>query len=46
MNPGTVTKEKLEKYREIGINRLSIGLQATQDDILKRIGRIHWKHRE
>lgn len=41
VNPGTVTKEKLEKYREIGINRLSIGLQATQDDILKRIGRIH-----
>lgn len=41
VNPGTVTKKKLEEYKEIGINRLSIGLQATQDDILKGIGRIH-----
>ena len=41
LNPGTITKEKLEDYYKIGINRLSIGLQATQNDILKRIGRIH-----
>lgn len=41
VNPGTVNKEKLETYREIGINRLSIGLQAVQDEILKSIGRIH-----
>ena len=41
VNPGTVTKKKLEEYKEIGINRLSIGVQATQDDILKGIGRIH-----
>lgn len=41
VNPGTVNKEKLEVYRESGINRLSIGLQAVQDDILKSIGRIH-----
>ena len=41
VNPGTVNKEKLETYREIGINRLSIGLQAAQDEILKSIGRIH-----
>lgn len=40
-NPGTLTDEKLKDYRESGINRLSIGLQACQDDILKRIGRIH-----
>lgn len=41
VNPGTVEEEKLKNYRKIGINRLSIGLQATQDDILKEIGRIH-----
>ncbi len=41
VNPGTVNKDILMKYKEIGINRLSIGLQATQDEILKRIGRIH-----
>ena len=41
VNPGTVTKEKLIKYKEIGINRLSIGLQSTENDILAKIGRIH-----
>ena len=41
VNPGTVTKEKVEEYKECGINRLSIGLQVTQDKILKDIGRIH-----
>ncbi len=41
VNPGTVTKDELDAYRNCGINRLSIGLQAVQDDILKRIGRIH-----
>lgn len=44
INPGAVTLEKLEDYKKIGINRISIGLQAVQDEILKRIGRIHtWK---
>ena len=41
VNPGTVTEEKLIDYKNIGINRLSIGLQATQDNLLKSIGRIH-----
>lgn len=41
MNPGTVTAEKLEKYRESGINRLSIGLQSAHDAELKMLGRIH-----
>ncbi len=40
-NPGTITKEKLESYITSGVNRLSIGLQATQNEILKDIGRIH-----
>ncbi len=41
VNPGTVTKEKLKDYKKCGINRLSIGLQSTKDEILKEIGRIH-----
>lgn len=41
VNPGTVTEEKLLEYKNIGINRLSIGLQSTQDRILDLIGRIH-----
>ena len=41
VNPGTVNKEKLEQYRKAKINRLSIGLQSTKDNLLKEIGRIH-----
>lgn len=41
MNPGTVNKEKLKDYKKAGINRLSIGLQSTEDKRLKEIGRIH-----
>jgi oxygen-independent coproporphyrinogen-3 oxidase len=40
-NPGTLDYEKLRRYRKMGINRLSIGLQAWQDSLLKSIGRIH-----
>lgn len=41
INPGTVNEEKIKKYKEIGINRISIGLQSTNNKILKEIGRIH-----
>ena len=41
VNPGTVNIQKLKSYKKAGINRLSIGLQAVQDNILKTIGRIH-----
>ncbi len=41
VNPGTVTNSKLKEYKSAGINRLSIGLQETHDDLLKMIGRIH-----
>ncbi len=40
-NPGTLCKEQLQLYREIGINRLSIGLQSTRDVELQMLGRIH-----
>lgn len=41
VNPGTVTMEKLTDYKQIGINRLSIGLQSAKNELLKQIGRIH-----
>lgn len=41
VNPGSVTLKKARKYKEIGINRVSIGLQSLNDDLLKSIGRIH-----
>lgn len=41
INPGTVTKDKLETYRACGINRISIGLQSANDQELKSLGRIH-----
>lgn len=41
VNPGTVTKEKLQDYKDVGINRISIGLQCVQDRLLKILGRIH-----
>ena len=40
-NPGTLNKEKLVTIKSLGINRLSMGLQVTQDHHLKYIGRIH-----
>ena len=41
INPGTVNEEKLITYKKSGINRLSIGLQETHNDLLKTLGRIH-----
>ncbi|MBC7087144.1 MAG: oxygen-independent coproporphyrinogen III oxidase [Tissierellales bacterium] len=40
-NPGTLDNTKLAIYHEIGINRISIGAQSLNDDILKKLGRIH-----
>lgn len=40
-NPGSVEQNKFQAYREIGINRLSLGVQSFQDSHLKKLGRIH-----
>ena len=40
-NPGTVTLEKLQMARQLGVNRLSMGLQSTNANELKLLGRIH-----
>lgn len=41
VNPGTVNLEKLKQYKEAGANRVSIGLQSSNDKLLKQLGRIH-----
>ncbi|WP_374940977.1 radical SAM family heme chaperone HemW [Clostridium mucosae] len=40
-NPGALEKEKLETMLRGGVNRISMGLQAVQNSLLKDIGRIH-----
>ena len=40
-NPGTITKEKLLELKDAGFNRISIGVQSFNDDILNSLGRIH-----
>ena len=40
-NPGTFEQAKFRDYRQLGINRLSIGVQSFQADKLKTLGRIH-----
>ena len=40
-NPGTLSQEQLEGLRAAGINRLSMGAQSFDADLLKTLGRIH-----
>lgn len=40
-NPGTVDQHKFAEFHEAGINRLSIGIQSFDNQLLQRIGRIH-----
>ena len=40
-NPGTVEQDRFREFRAAGINRLSIGVQSFDDDLLGKIGRIH-----
>ena len=41
INPGTVDEQKLKDYYDVGINRISFGLQTTRSELLKLVGRIH-----
>lgn len=41
VNPGTAKMEELRACREIGVNRLSVGVQSFDDAELRLLGRIH-----
>ena len=41
VNPNSVTKEKFELYRHLGVNRVSVGVQSLNNWTLKKIGRLH-----
>lgn len=41
VNPGTADKEKLKAWKQVGINRLSFGLQSAENKELQFLGRIH-----
>ena len=41
LNPESTTRDKLLHYRDIGINRVSLGVQAFDDDVLSLSGRPH-----
>jgi len=43
-NPGTAESSKFKDFHDIGINRLSIGIQSFNDKHLKLLGRIHNAH--
>jgi oxygen-independent coproporphyrinogen-3 oxidase len=40
-NPGTFESSKFKAFRELGINRLSIGIQSFNDRHLQKLGRVH-----
>ena len=40
-NPGTVDKNYLRGLKDLGFNRLSLGVQSFDDELLKILGRIH-----
>ncbi|MTI70487.1 MAG: oxygen-independent coproporphyrinogen III oxidase [Firmicutes bacterium] len=42
-NPNTIDENKLKLYKKSNINRISLGLQSSDNNILKRIGRTHTK---
>lgn len=40
-NPKSLNRDKLKTYKNLGINRISIGVQSFDDGVLKNIGRNH-----
>jgi putative oxygen-independent coproporphyrinogen III oxidase len=40
-NPGDLSKQKLQILKEAGVNRLSLGVQTFNDELLEKIGRVH-----
>lgn len=41
VNPANVTAENVKKWKDAGVNRISMGIQSLEDNILKKLGRTH-----
>ena len=41
VNPGTLSEKKVQRYRDLGITRISLGAQSLEDEDLERAGRLH-----
>lgn len=41
MNPATVSLDKAGRMRELGVNRVSMGVQSWDEELLKTLGRVH-----
>ncbi|MEA5508395.1 radical SAM family heme chaperone HemW [Crocosphaera sp. UHCC 0190] len=41
MDPGTFTLQQLQSYKNLGVNRFSLGIQVFQDELLEKCGRFH-----
>ncbi|MGK5084494.1 radical SAM family heme chaperone HemW [Bdellovibrionota bacterium FG-1] len=40
-NPSSINRENLQGYQKLGVNRISMGVQAMRDDLLLKLGRVH-----
>jgi oxygen-independent coproporphyrinogen-3 oxidase len=40
-NPSSITRERFKAYRDLGINRISMGVQSLRSDHLQKLGRVH-----
>jgi oxygen-independent coproporphyrinogen-3 oxidase len=40
-NPSSIERNQMRAYREFGVNRVSMGVQAMREDLLKNLGRVH-----
>jgi oxygen-independent coproporphyrinogen-3 oxidase len=41
MNPSTLERDRLPEFRALGVNRVSVGVQSFDNEVLKRLGRAH-----
>jgi len=44
-NPSSIEYEKMRDYRALGVNRVSMGVQAMRDELLTKLGRVHSEER-
>lgn len=40
-NPSSLTRASIREYASLGVNRVSLGVQSLDDEVLKRFGRVH-----